>query len=152
MLLDCFTIPCVMLLSFIFLKTRFRFIHYLGVALCLSGLALLVTTDAIYNNHQGNFRCSFLVPLPCRFRYLFLFLFSGSFFVVFRVNLSYQFSRSLSVFFLVPFFSLFVLYINVFEFRGRRYFEGRPIMPRGCLSLCHIQRGPRRNGEEIRSG
>jgi len=57
-----------MLLSFIFLKTRFRFIHYLGVALCLSGLALLVTTDAIYNNHQGNFLCSFLfLPLSHSF-------------------------------------------------------------------------------------
>eukprot|EP01104_Vermistella_antarctica_P017095 TRINITY_DN599_c0_g2_i1.p1 TRINITY_DN599_c0_g2~~TRINITY_DN599_c0_g2_i1.p1 ORF type:complete len:485 (-),score=93.62 TRINITY_DN599_c0_g2_i1:36-1490(-) len=49
MLLDCFSIPCVMALSFIFLRTRFHWNHSLSVLMCLAGLALLVASDAMYN-------------------------------------------------------------------------------------------------------
>jgi len=52
MLLDCFSIPCVMILSFVFLRTRFRLVHYLGVVLCLGGLAILVATDAKFNEQD----------------------------------------------------------------------------------------------------
>ncbi|GAQ84254.1 hypothetical protein KFL_001820070 [Klebsormidium nitens] len=45
MLLDCFTIPCVLLLTRLVLKTRYAARHFAGVALCLSGLVLLVLSD-----------------------------------------------------------------------------------------------------------
>jgi drug/metabolite transporter (DMT)-like permease len=42
-----------MVLSFVFLRTRFRFFQYLGVVLCLGGLGIVVATDAKVNKHQG---------------------------------------------------------------------------------------------------
>ncbi|KAL6067718.1 Solute carrier family 35 member F1-like [Balamuthia mandrillaris] len=53
MLLDCFSIPCVMLLTFVLLRTRYRPLHYVGVLLCLAGLAGLVVADANYNREHG---------------------------------------------------------------------------------------------------
>ncbi|KAK5579990.1 hypothetical protein RB653_000002 [Dictyostelium firmibasis] len=47
MLLDCFTIPCVVVLSRIFLKTRFTFVHIIAVVLALAGMAILVVSDII---------------------------------------------------------------------------------------------------------
>ncbi|KAM9993420.1 hypothetical protein ACTFIZ_011375 [Dictyostelium cf. discoideum] len=47
MLLDCFTIPCVVVLSRIFLKTRFTFIHIIAVAIALAGMAILVVSDIL---------------------------------------------------------------------------------------------------------
>lgn len=47
MLLDCWTIPVVMVLSFFFLRARFRVCHYVGVVLCVLGLALLVVSDLL---------------------------------------------------------------------------------------------------------
>ena len=52
MLLDCFTIPCVVALTFFFLKTRYNWRHGVGVVLCLAGLILLVFTD-VRDNSQG---------------------------------------------------------------------------------------------------
>jgi solute carrier family 35 protein F1/2 len=49
MLLDCFTIPCVMVLSRIFLKATYSKKQYIAVALCLSGLFVLVVSDYFYN-------------------------------------------------------------------------------------------------------
>ncbi|EFC44348.1 predicted protein, partial [Naegleria gruberi] len=45
MLLDCFTIPSVMLLSFLFLNRTYRWTHIVGVLICLTGLGLLVLSD-----------------------------------------------------------------------------------------------------------
>jgi len=44
-LLDCFTIPAVIALSFFVLGARYRRQHYAAAALCVLGLALLVATD-----------------------------------------------------------------------------------------------------------
>ncbi|KJE88851.1 transmembrane protein [Capsaspora owczarzaki ATCC 30864] len=44
-LLDCFTIPCVMALSWYFLRVRFRPLHVLGVAICLAGIGGLFASD-----------------------------------------------------------------------------------------------------------
>jgi len=52
MLLDCFSIPCVMVLTFIFLKARYSIKHYLGVTLCLGGLVALVVSDAHVNHYE----------------------------------------------------------------------------------------------------
>lgn len=53
MLLDCFSIPCVMVLSFVFLKARYSAKHCLGVGLCLAGLGALVASDAHYNRDES---------------------------------------------------------------------------------------------------
>lgn len=45
-LLDCFTIPCVMLLSWLLLRARYKAGHYLGAVLCIAGLAVLVLGDS----------------------------------------------------------------------------------------------------------
>jgi solute carrier family 35 protein F1/2 len=47
MLLDCFTIPVVMLLSYRFLGTRYTRAHFLGVGLCLLGIVALVASDVL---------------------------------------------------------------------------------------------------------
>jgi solute carrier family 35 protein F1/2 len=45
MLLDCFTIPCVMLLSRIVLDAKYSRMHLVGVCLCLAGLVAAVLSD-----------------------------------------------------------------------------------------------------------
>eukprot|EP01119_Soliformovum_irregulare_P000966 TRINITY_DN10713_c0_g1_i1.p1 TRINITY_DN10713_c0_g1~~TRINITY_DN10713_c0_g1_i1.p1 ORF type:complete len:328 (-),score=46.54 TRINITY_DN10713_c0_g1_i1:66-1049(-) len=52
MLLDCFAIPCVMILSRIFLKTRYTLRQLIGVGVCLVGLVVLVVSDYFYNEHE----------------------------------------------------------------------------------------------------
>ncbi len=42
MLLDCFSIPCVMFLGYWILKHRFRWTHFAGVAACVAGVVALV--------------------------------------------------------------------------------------------------------------
>lgn len=53
MVLDCFTIPCVMLLSFFILKERFGFVHVLAVIVCIIGLITLIFSDAIQQQSEG---------------------------------------------------------------------------------------------------
>ena len=45
MLLDCFTIPCAMGLSYIFLGCRYNCYHFYGVSLCILGLICIVISD-----------------------------------------------------------------------------------------------------------
>ncbi|KAK3811753.1 MAG: solute carrier family 35 member SLC35F1/F2/F6 [Benniella sp.] len=55
MLLDTWTIPCVVLLSVFFLKMRFIRWHYLGVFTCLVGMGILIWSDmAAGKNFPGS--------------------------------------------------------------------------------------------------
>ena len=54
MLLDCFTIPCVMGLSYFFLGCRFNNRHFTGVWLCLLGLICIVISDARSHEQYGS--------------------------------------------------------------------------------------------------
>lgn len=47
MLLDCFSIPCVMLLSRLFLRAQYRPQHVAGVVICVTGLVLTVISDIL---------------------------------------------------------------------------------------------------------
>ncbi|KAF2077602.1 hypothetical protein CYY_001065 [Polysphondylium violaceum] len=47
MLLDCFTIPCVVVLSRIFLKTRYTFVHISAVVLSIAGMVILFISDLV---------------------------------------------------------------------------------------------------------
>lgn len=47
MLLDCFTIPCVMALSYFLLGCRYKVRHGFGVTLCVVGLVCIVVNDVL---------------------------------------------------------------------------------------------------------
>lgn len=53
MLLDCFTIPCAMILSYLFLDCRYTYKHIGGTLVCLSGLACIIINDSIHNTGRG---------------------------------------------------------------------------------------------------
>jgi len=67
MLLDCFTIPAVMVLSKVFLKAKYRKMHIVGALCSLAGLVLTVLSDAFRKDAaaldrypfavQGDFLC-----------------------------------------------------------------------------------------------
>uniref|UniRef100_T1IRH7 Solute carrier family 35 member F1 n=1 Tax=Strigamia maritima TaxID=126957 RepID=T1IRH7_STRMM len=44
-MLDCFSIPTVLALSWIFLKIRYKIVHILGVGVCLVGVGCVVWAD-----------------------------------------------------------------------------------------------------------
>ncbi|KAL8026678.1 hypothetical protein ABFX02_14G044100 [Erythranthe guttata] len=45
MLLDCWTIPCALFLTWFFLKTKYRWKKLLGVVICVAGLVTVVFSD-----------------------------------------------------------------------------------------------------------
>ncbi|KAI3881347.1 hypothetical protein MKX03_025654 [Papaver bracteatum] len=45
MSLDCWTIPCVILFTWLFLKTKYRIRKFIGVAVCVAGLVLVIFSD-----------------------------------------------------------------------------------------------------------
>jgi solute carrier family 35, member F1/2 len=47
MLLDCFTIPCAMVLSYTFLSCRYTKRHLAGTSLCIFGLVCIVISDTV---------------------------------------------------------------------------------------------------------
>lgn len=53
MLLDCFSIPCVMVLGKIFLKHHFKLWQIVGVVLCVLGVLALVLSDWLQGSFGG---------------------------------------------------------------------------------------------------
>ncbi|XP_024527848.1 solute carrier family 35 member F2-like [Selaginella moellendorffii] len=53
MLLDCWSTPCVLLLTWLFLKTRYRLGHFFGVGICVTGLVLVVLSDVHAKDRSG---------------------------------------------------------------------------------------------------
>ncbi|XP_068456438.1 solute carrier family 35 member F2 [Clinocottus analis] len=53
-LLDCFVIPVLMVLSWFFLKTRYRLVHFVAVAVCLFGVGAMVGADILAGREQGS--------------------------------------------------------------------------------------------------
>ncbi|KAL1925130.1 uncharacterized protein VTP21DRAFT_13 [Calcarisporiella thermophila] len=49
MLLDSWTIPCIVVFSIIFLRIRYRWTQYVGVFLCLVGMGILMGGDYLAN-------------------------------------------------------------------------------------------------------
>ncbi|XP_051150059.1 uncharacterized protein LOC127264530 isoform X2 [Andrographis paniculata] len=45
MLLDCWTIPCVLFLTWFFLKTKYRVKKLIGVVICIAGLVTVIFSD-----------------------------------------------------------------------------------------------------------
>ncbi|KAL3683801.1 hypothetical protein R1sor_001823 [Riccia sorocarpa] len=53
MLLDCWAIPCVLLLTAVILHTRYFAGHYVGVVVCVLGLCLVLLSDVHAEDHAG---------------------------------------------------------------------------------------------------
>ncbi|CAL0308245.1 unnamed protein product [Lupinus luteus] len=53
MLLDCWSIPIVVLLTWIFLKTKYRFKKITGIVVCVAGLVLVVFSDVHAGDRSG---------------------------------------------------------------------------------------------------
>lgn len=53
MLLDCWTIPSVIFLTWMFLKTQYRSKKLFGVAVCVAGLVMVVFSDVHASDHGG---------------------------------------------------------------------------------------------------
>ncbi|KAK3135923.1 hypothetical protein QOZ80_5BG0425330 [Eleusine coracana subsp. coracana] len=53
MLLDCWAIPAVIFLTWMFLKTKYRLRKYIGVAICAIGLVLVVFSDVHAGDRAG---------------------------------------------------------------------------------------------------
>lgn len=53
-LLDCFTVPNVMLLSYLCLKFKYNKKHLLGAFICMVGLSLLITSDILSGKNDMN--------------------------------------------------------------------------------------------------
>lgn len=57
MLLDCCTIPCVIFLTWIFLKTKYGYRKFAGIAICIAGLVLVVFSDVHSGDRAGTAVC-----------------------------------------------------------------------------------------------
>lgn len=68
MLLDCWTIPSVMLLTWVFLKTKYRFKKITGVVACVAGLIMVVFSDVHAGDRAGKEKCL----VDCIFLHFFL--------------------------------------------------------------------------------
>ena len=61
-LLDCFTIPGVLILSWTVLKVRYQIIHIVGVLVCLVAIGCLVWGDADENDEPARDRITGMNP------------------------------------------------------------------------------------------
>ncbi|KAF7206793.1 transcript variant X5 [Nothobranchius furzeri] len=53
-LLDCFVIPVLMALSWFFMKTRYKLVHFVAVMVCLLGVGAMVGADFLAGRVQGS--------------------------------------------------------------------------------------------------
>ncbi|KAJ4905402.1 hypothetical protein Rs2_19353 [Raphanus sativus] len=53
MLLDCWAIPCVLVLTWVFLKTRYRLMKISGMVICILGVVLVVFSDVHAGSRAG---------------------------------------------------------------------------------------------------
>ncbi|VVB06240.1 unnamed protein product [Arabis nemorensis] len=53
MLLDCWAIPCVLVLTWVFLKTKYRFKKISGVVICIVGVVMVVFSDVHAGSRAG---------------------------------------------------------------------------------------------------
>jgi solute carrier family 35, member F1/2 len=65
MLLDCFTIPSVMILSYLFLNARYTMRHILGALLCLCGICLIIVSDVLEGSDGSSQQDAWLGDMLC---------------------------------------------------------------------------------------
>lgn len=71
-LLDCWTIPWVIILTWIFLGTRYSIWQFFGAALCILGLVLVLLSDAGVGGGGDIFFPQFRYDFPLLFFFYFL--------------------------------------------------------------------------------
>jgi solute carrier family 35 protein F1/2 len=54
-LLDCLSIPNVLVLSFIFLRRKYVLVHFVGVILCVIGVIVVIVGEAKFSNETMSF-------------------------------------------------------------------------------------------------
>ena len=54
MLLDCSTIPMVMVLSYYFLQRKYNKYHFIGIGICLIGIGLLILSDVLNTSSSSS--------------------------------------------------------------------------------------------------
>jgi solute carrier family 35 protein F1/2 len=54
MLLDCWAIPCVLVLTWFYLKTKYRLMKISGVFICIVGVFMVVFSDVHAGDRAGN--------------------------------------------------------------------------------------------------
>lgn len=64
-LLNCFTVPCVLVLSFFVLKMRFALTHVLGCIVAVGGLSMLIVLDADGLSRSGGGEQQVLGDILC---------------------------------------------------------------------------------------
>ncbi|XP_018026245.1 solute carrier family 35 member F2 isoform X2 [Hyalella azteca] len=64
-LLDCFVVPVVLALSWLFLKVRYKLVHVLGVGLCLLGVGCLVWANVEDGKADSHASERFLGDMLC---------------------------------------------------------------------------------------
>ncbi|KAL8227301.1 hypothetical protein R6Q57_017133 [Mikania cordata] len=52
MLLDCWSIPCVIILTWFFLKTKYQIKKIVGVVICVAGIVLIIFSDVHASDHS----------------------------------------------------------------------------------------------------
>ncbi|GAB2272655.1 hypothetical protein Dimus_007480 [Dionaea muscipula] len=52
-LLDCWSIPCVIILTWAFLKTKYKYKKFAGVIICIAGLVMVVFSDVHANDRSA---------------------------------------------------------------------------------------------------
>ena len=72
--LDCFTIPTVLFCSRCFLGVRYKWLHIVGVFICLVGVAALIAADVLLDRHSGDGNVLKLKILVTREFYVFIYL------------------------------------------------------------------------------
>jgi len=58
-LLDCLSIPNVLILSFVFLRRKYGWMHLSGVVLCVAGVVVVIASEARINKGDGSHHISF---------------------------------------------------------------------------------------------
>nr|CAN71235.1 hypothetical protein VITISV_014865 [Vitis vinifera] len=53
MLLDCFTIPCVIIFTRFFLKTKYRIKKLTGASICIAGIVIVIFSDVHASDRAG---------------------------------------------------------------------------------------------------
>ena len=65
-LLDCWTIPWVIILTWLVLGTRYSLWQFLGAALCVVGLGLVLLSDSTESSGGNCYTTEFNNDSPCR--------------------------------------------------------------------------------------
>lgn len=98
MLLDCWAIPCVLLLTWLLLNSKYLSGHLIGALICVTGLALVILSDVHDNDRSGIFHSTVAL-------------------VIFMSSASRVLTLAFSALFVLPILHGFVVILSLFMHR-----------------------------------